>query len=172
MRKQILVSFVLACFILVLSPTTALADKACSFRGSWYGFLPTLQLDFMSTAHGLSGSRGTYTIEIPGFDPTLFGYYPDAVKISTLRGTWERINNQSIAFTVIGYAVDLYGQTQWIGKISGIDTFTEDCNSISISNTTEVFEPGDDPFQDSFVLAFPGAPHSAHRMRVDPPVTF
>jgi hypothetical protein len=127
-------------------------------------------LDFLGTAHGVSDKKGTYTLEIPGLNLGSFGF-TDVVKISTFRGTWERINKDSIEFTVVGYAVDVLGQTVVIGKISGTDTLAKDCNSITIKNTTELFGPLQDPFGGGPPLYsyFRGVDHSAARMRVDPP---
>jgi hypothetical protein len=157
--------------MILTAPAIALADKACSFQGSWYGYLPTLQLDFLLTVHGYSGPKGTVSLEIPGLNLALFGF-PNVVNIPTFRGTWERIDNQSVALTVVGYAINSSGQTEVIGKISSIDTFAEGCNSINIQNTNEFYAPDQDPFgdDDPEFGSFPAAPHSASRMRVDPPV--
>jgi len=168
-KRRLLVG--LGLMVILTVPAVTLADnRTCEFNGSWYGHLPTFQLDFVGTAHGVDSSAGTYSLEIPGLNLALFGF-PDAVKLSTFRGTWERIDRRSVAFTVVAYAVDSFGQTVVIGKISGIDTFTEDCGSITIKNTTELFGPGQDPFGGEMpdYSYFRGQDHSASRMRVDPP---
>ncbi|MCP4932990.1 MAG: hypothetical protein GY927_02020 [bacterium] len=161
--------------VILLAPQ-ALADKSggCNFQGSWFGVLPTSGKIFLSTAHGRSASTGTYSLEIPGFDATLGGFpgFEHAVKISTFRGTWERTGGNTFAFTLIAYAVDSDGITVGIGKVSGTDTLSEDCNSMYIENTTEVFYAGQDPFEDQPVFAIPPQPHWGYRMRVDPPYPF
>ena len=164
----------LCLFALLAAFDSANADgkSTCKLNGSWYGYLPTFQIDFVGTAHGSNPSGGTYVLEVPGLNPGLVGF-PDAVKASTFRGTWSKIDNWSVAFSVVGYAVDTAGQTVFIAKISGIDTFSKDCNSINIKNTIEFFAPGQDPFgveepAYGWIIA---APHSASRARVDPPRT-
>ncbi len=157
-------------------PGLAMADKACDFPGSWYGYLPSFNIDFIGTAHGaahgFTNAAGTYTLEVPGLDLTYIGF-PFPGKISTFRGTWERVDKRTIAFTFVGFGVDAFGQTVVIAKLSGIDTFSEDCNSITIQNTIELFAPGQDPFgeDDPAYGSFPAGIHSASRMRVDPPAT-
>lgn len=140
----------------------------CSILGSWYGYLPTYQIDALVTAHGASEKRGTYTLEVPGLNLALFGF-TDVTNMSSLRGTWERIDKRTFSVTVVGYAVDSFGHTLVIGKISDIDTISEDCNSINIQSATELFAPGQDPFGDEPPAYgwFFGAPHSISRMRVD-----
>ena len=85
---------------ILVAPGFALADNACQFHGSWFGHLPSSDIDILFTAHGVSSSKGIVTLELPGFDPTLGGLFGDAVKISTARGTWQRIDNQPVALTV------------------------------------------------------------------------
>ena len=175
-RQSIGRRWLLACLTIVAALVVSgltLADEEndsypkCDFRGSWYGYLPTLQLDFMSMITGTSASHGTYVLEVPGFELTALG----AVKTSSFRGTWERLDKNSIAFTLISYGVDTIGQTTVIVKISGIDTISNDCNTMSIENTNEIFSGVQDPFGNQapafgYVL---GGKHAASRMRVDPP---
>ena len=171
MKRRMLAG--LGVMALLVVPGLTLADdegddnRRCDFRGSWYGFLPTLQLDFITTLEGGSGSQGIYILEIPGFELTALG----AVKVSNFRGTWERMDKRSFAFTLLGYGVDANGQSTVIVKISGINNISRDCNTITIDNTNEIFSGDQDPFGDE-APAFGyirGGVHYASRMRVDPP---
>jgi hypothetical protein len=159
--------------LLTVAPA-ALADSkgdpgGCNFPGSWIGYGANGVAAWMSTAAGLTASSGTYTLDIPGFDATLTGMFPDAVTATTLRGTWVRTGGNTIAFTVVGLAVDAEGETVWIGKLSGTDTISDSCSSIHIRNTLEVFVAGQDPFNDSTPYVIPLPEHDGYRMRVDPP---
>lgn len=147
----------------------ALADdnRICDMRGSWYGYLETIQVHLMSTVHGAGLSKGSYVLEVPGLDASALG----AVKVSSFRGTWERIDNRSFAFTLVGYAVDVSGQTSVIVKISGTNVMATDCNTMVINNTNEFFSAAQDPFGDEQpAYGYERAlEHTASRMRVDPP---
>jgi len=171
--KTVLPSFVLVLAV-VLVGSPAYAEKQpedCKFQGSWFGFSADGSASWMSTAHGQSSSIGTYIVEYPGFD---FGWFwPTAAKGSTLRGAWERIDEDTFAFTVIGLALDLAGTTVGIVKLSGTDSLLEDCNTMLIENTVEVFGGSQDPFEedpDGGVIQLP--PHYGYRMKVDPPYPF
>lgn len=163
------IATILGLLAILVASGLALADKACQFHGSWFGHLDApLDIDWLSTAHSINNQQGTYAIDFPGLDPTLFGLFPNGARFSTFRGTWERRDNHSVAITVIGYSLDSQGKTAGILKISAVNTFSEDCNTMSITNTNEVYLPGQNPFEDVPFYWGPGAPHSGYRMRVDP----
>lgn len=172
-KRQVLLAAVgLLTALLMHNSALAASENVCKFNGSWYGFLPTTQNDFVGTAHGSSPSGGTYVLEVPGLIPALFGF-PDVVNWSSFRGTWNKIDKKSVAFTLVGYAVNASGGTEFIAKISGVDTFSEDCNLITINNSIEFFAPDQDPFgiDDPAYGWIIAAPHTASRIRVDPPRT-
>lgn len=150
------------------TPTSAAEQgnsQACSPVGSWFGYDPAGTAYWMSTFHG-SSSSGTYELDIPGVDVSPFFY--GAVRASTFRGTWTRTSGNTIAFTVIGYALDASGVVLGIAKLSGIDTLIDNCSTLSITNTLELYGPTVNPFESQgYPISL--ADHYGYRMRVTPP---
>jgi hypothetical protein len=152
--------------------------EGCKLHGSWFGYEPTIgDAYWMSTASGQSASAGTLVLEVPGFDITLTAgdpptaTFPDALKITDLRGTWERIDGNTFAFTVLGIVVDESGVTQYIAKLTGTDTLSDECNTMFIENTKlQIYLPQADPFADAPLIGpMPYPDHYGFRMKVDLP---
>ncbi len=141
--------------------------QGCSPLGSWFGFDATTNTaSWMSTFHGQTPSSGTYVLDIPGIQASQF--LPTTVRASTSRGTWQRTGGNTIAFTVISFALDAGGQTVGIAKLRGTETMMEKCNTLFITNTLALYAPNVNPFQSQ------GYPiqlldHHGYRMRLDPP---
>ncbi len=142
-------------------------DQGCSPVGSWFGFDATTNTAYwMSTFHGQTPSSGTYVLDIPGIDASQF--IATAARATTFRGTWQRTGGNRIAFTVISFALDEGGQTVGIAKLSGTDTLMENCNTLFIRNTLELYAPNVNPFQSQgYHIQLPD--HYGYRMRLDPP---
>jgi hypothetical protein len=155
-----------------MGAATAFAEKpqGCKVLGSWMGYDNVGDANWISMVMGQSSSKGTYILEAPGFDATLGGLYQDAVMGGTLRGVWKRTGPNTFAVTLIGLAVDSGGNTLYISKLSATDTFlAEDCNSMWIEGTLELFLPNQNPFdEEPFIGPFPLDPHWGYRMSVDP----
>lgn len=166
----------LVCLMFALGPTTVLAAKpkpeACQFQGSWIGYNES-GANWVSTADGQSSSAGTYRLESPGYDVTLGGMFSTATGRSVVRGMWERIDDYTFGVTVVGLVVDNLGNTLYILKLSGIDTLSMDCESMSVESTIEFFFGNQDPFDPAatpfYTLSSP--PHMGYRMRVDLPAS-
>ena len=146
-------------------PTTALAAKSegCLIQGSWIGYHGSSAY-WVSTASGQNAASGTYELEVPGY----LNQLPGAVRASAMRGNWERTGDYSFRVTTVGIAVDSTGSTLYIVKVSGDDTLSEDCNSMSINSSIEVFWGDQDPFEDDPFLVVPPVPHMGYRMSIDP----
>jgi hypothetical protein len=153
-------------------PGTAVAAPAqnCSYIGSWYGFIGGV-VEWTVNVQGLSQSSGTIDLEDIIFDPTLgLEMFEDAVRMSSIKGVWERTGGNTFSITGIGYAIDPTGAQVWLGKMSGYVTIVDDCNTESLDLTLEVFAPGQDPFAEAAIYGgFPLPVHEGYRMRVDPP---
>ena len=175
LRKLLLTCVTVVAVLALTTPDVSFAGpKGCKLQSSWLGFFPDEPENrWMSTADGQSANFGTIKLELPAFDMTLDGLFDTAKKKPlTLRGVWKRISGNTFAYTLIGFAIDENGHTVWIGKNSGYDTLTEDCNKLTVVSTLEVFYPDQDPFADAAILAVPIDVHTAYRMRVDPPFPF
>jgi hypothetical protein len=157
--------------VLFTAHTTGFAkdnnSAGCRFQGSWIGY-DAAGASWLSTAAGQSASSGTYALETPGFDVT-FGQSFPAAYASTFRGSWERLDGNTFGATLLAIAVDASGAPVYIAKLSGIDTLSKDCNSMSIVATVELFWGNEDPFEDVPFLVMELPPHGATRLSVDPP---
>ncbi len=130
-------------------------EKGCSNLGTWMTAIPATPFDetdpaqyppWISTDFGMSASSGTIvtdvprwpniTFNIPGTDVVLF---PTAVRMTELKGVWQRTSGNTLAFTQIGWAVDKDGNPQYVVRNSGTTTFTDDCNTEIVESTVEWF---------------------------------
>ena len=144
-------------------------NSGCTIQGSWMGIGGNVML---ANYDGQSGFSGTANVELPKFDPTLGGAFPNAVKNTSARGMWERTGGNTFAYTEIGYGLDATGNVLWIAKNSGIKTLTDDCNLMTVEGTFAVFSPEANPFEDAPLLCRQARPMNLYRMRVDPPCSF
>ena len=152
--------------------------EGCKLLGSWLGYsTSTGDAWWMSTASGQNAAGGTLVLEVPGFDVTLpagsppVPTFPNAIAGTDLRGTWVRTGSNSFAYTVLGIAVDEYGATQYISKLTGTETLIDECNTMFLENTAlQIFLPMMDPFTDSPIIGpIPFPDHYGYRMKVDLP---
>jgi hypothetical protein len=152
----------------------------CKVLGSWMGYytidpFPTGDAWWVSTITGQNAEHGISILDIPGFDPTItvdgVPTFPDAVKSSALRGVWERTGPYSYAYTLVGFTLDSNGGTQYISKLTGTETLSEDCNTMLLQNTyLQIYLPDADPFSDTPIIGplyFPD--HNGYRMKIDLP---
>lgn len=152
----------------------------CKILGSWIGYYtiepdPTGDAWWVSTVTGQNANNGVAILDIPGFDATLavdgVPTFPDVVQGTKLRGVWERTGSNTFAYTLIGFAVDAAGGTQYISKLTGTHTLSEDCNTMLLQDTYfQVYLPDADPFSDDPIIGPMYYPdHNAYRMMVDLP---
>ena len=173
MKRTFYCCLLIGVVFLAASALAAEQPKAgCSVQGSWMsadvnGFQSLL------TDIGESGSSGTQAVELFGAfaDPTLGGQFQGGVKISTLRGVWERTGGNTFAYTQIWYSLDAAENILWIGKNSGTKTLSEDCNLMEVDSTLEFFSPTENPFGGTPFFVEELDTLNYHRMRVDPPAT-
>jgi len=142
----------------------------CQLQGSWMGYDAAGKAYFVATHSGTTSKSGTSMLEVPGFDLTLGGMFSTATKVSVVRGVWEKTGNRTFGWTGVGLIVDSDGNTLYLLKVAAVNTFDSDCDTVLIvSNTTEMFMPFENPFEDTPFYIHYGNPHTAMRMKVDPP---
>ncbi len=166
--------FCLLIGVVFLAASALAADMpkgGCTLQGSWMS--TDVNFQSLGTDMGESASSGTMIVELFGAnaDPTLGGMFQNGVKISTLRGVWERTGGNTFAYTQVWYGLDAGENILWIGKNSGTETLSEDCNLLKVDSTFEIFYPEVNPFGGTPFFAEPLPTIYYHRMRVDPPAT-
>ncbi len=203
MRRVILLScFVLGLGVLVacggnrgdtlqgaanLAVPTALAQenggaKGCSIIGSWmtdpkqrFDPLPPNLADYnipwMATFNGESSHSGTMVTMVPLWPEEL----PPGVKVTDLRGNWERTGGNTFKFTQVGWGVNGSGDAVLVFRNSGTTTLSENCSVSRVESTMEALSPEAYPLPapgDGGVV-FPPAtipPMTARRIVIFPPV--
>lgn len=152
------------------------AGKGCSFQGTWFGVQnpeDARLTGWMVTVAGQSSNGGTNNLEYPGYDTTLGGAFPAAVRLSTLRGAWQRTGGNTFAYTMTGIAVDANNLPVWFGKLSGNITLSSDCATETITGKLDVFVPGmtgyESPFDGTPVVTAPLPTHYGRRVYLDLP---
>ena len=146
------------------------AGKGCSLQGTWFGVAgleDSTLTGWMVTVTGKSENKGTNNLDFPTFDPTLSGNFDQAVRLSSLRGNWERTGGNTFDYTFMGIAVDEFNLPVWIGKVSGQITLSADCNRETITAAMEVFLPSMNPFDGDPLFPLPLPIHYGHRASVD-----
>src|SRR5512144_2750922 len=129
MKKLIVVAcLALGAGILVTVAQDAAAENGCSPIGTW-ATDPDVELDelnneppaWIGTITGPSSSSGTVVTDVPHWPNLTFidpatgePAFPSAVRISALRGVWERTGGNTFAFTQIGWAVDAEGDSVYV----------------------------------------------------------
>ena len=152
------------------------AGKGCSFQGTWFGVQSPEDArltGWMVTVAGQSSNGGTNNLEYPGYDTTLGGAFPAAVRLSTLRGAWQRTGGNTFAYTMTGIAVDANNLPVWFGKLTGNITLSSDCATETITGRLDVFVPGmtgyESPFDGTPVVTAPLPEHYGRRVYLDLP---
>jgi hypothetical protein len=171
--KKVVPTFVFIIILSMVASTMVLAGRhrICKLHGSWIGYDDSGSY-WLATYHGKTAFSGTSDLDFPLFEPTLGGLFPEAVKVSSARGVWERTGVNTFAYTLILFGIDGNGAVSWILKNSGDKTLTENCSLMSIKSSIEVFLPDVDPFDGEPIICIPPPPEPTSwevRMRVDPP---
>jgi hypothetical protein len=161
-----------AVILLFMVPVPAAAgkDEGCKLNGSWIGYTDSGAW-WMASPTGQNAANGINVLDVPGFDFTLEGAFPDVVNSSKLRGVWERTGGNTFAYTVIGFTVDGNGDAQYISKLTGTETILEGCDVMFLEHTTlQIYAPDADPFSDDPILdPMYFEDHYGFRMHVDLP---
>lgn len=149
---------VLACVLMlgIAIPGAAIAGDArngCSLLGSWFG-VDNLEdktlTGWMVTVTGKSEKRGTNNFAYPNFDPTFFGYFPTAVRLSSSVGAWQRTGGNTFEYSFIGLALDAANQLVGISKSSGEISLSDNCNAETLTAIVHLYDPANSPFTDEW----------------------
>jgi hypothetical protein len=138
----------------------------CKLLGSWIGYDDNGSAWWMSTADGQNASRGTLNLEVPG--SKLF--FDGAFSVSELRGSWVKTGKNTYDWTVVGFPYLEDTTTMVLVKLSGIDTVSENCNSLYVTEVVmELFAPNADINVDAPFLSSDFPDHAGQRILVNLP---
>lgn len=158
----------------------AQGSMGCSNIGTWATAPGPIESEFvnpawMNTTTGQSSSSGTLVTDVPHWPNITFmplppetgePAFPNAVRMTTLRGVWQRTGGNTFVFTQIGWALDAKGDAVYVVRNSGRGILTGDCNSETIKSSLEFFLPDGTPI---FTEVIPDM--VAHRVTLTPPIT-
>jgi len=162
MQRVRLVTLI-ACALLMVAANLQAADPLqgealkrgmCALPGSWVGEVDIGARFFAQ--YNLEGwARGSVTIEWIMVDPTLFGYFPEAVRATQGAGVWRMENWYTYSYTWIAYGLDENGMPVYAIKTSGMGTI-RDCHSTDFDWVMEVFPTPLDPLLDDTPVCLAG----------------
>jgi hypothetical protein len=176
--RRVLFSSIMLCMAI---PGLAIADggpKAgdgpnnCSFQGTWFGVISPEILTltgWVVTVEGKSHDSGTNNLEYPTFNPTLpdasgVPTFPAAVRISTLRGAWERTGRNTFAYSFMGFGLDSANAPVYIAKVNGTIELSGDCGTEAITASMSVYYPANvSPFDGAPLFTIPLPKHYGYR---------
>jgi hypothetical protein len=127
----------------------------CSMVGTWQGEGPQGGIWFTVYTPGRNAINGQVTGESVLFDPTLGGFFPDAVRVTNPVGVWKKTGWRRYQFTTRAYGLDQYGEVIYTWRVSG-ETELVDCEHGDSTFVTELWLAGDDISTDPPFLCFPG----------------
>lgn len=127
----------------------------CTVEGSWIASVDIGAVFFVSYSRGATGTGGAMAIEWIGFDPTLFGSFPDAVRTSQAIGAWRQTAAFEYRYTWIVYGFNALGVPLYSVRGSGTGSFPG-CNAIVFDYVLEVFPYPLDPLVDDPVDCLSG----------------
>ena len=157
------------------------AEKTCQFLGTWFGIASPenpMLAGWVVSVTGQNSSHGTNNLEYPTFDPKLgfldpaiveFYGFDEAVRVSTLRGVWQRTGGRTFTYSFMGMAVNENNVPVWIGRVSGDIELSEDCTTEHITAWMDVYLPSVSPFTGAAALSFPLPPHYGMRYALGTP---
>jgi len=151
-EKEMARQWVVACGIVLValcaSPVLAGGPGAggsnnCSNVGTWLGLGDTGFTWMNTITPGANATVGQLDIEWVLIDPTLFGFFPDAVRVTNATGVWEKVNRQTYMVTWMAWGFDVNGFPLYVGRLSGTDTMVG-CDELDVGYVLEIFLPGQD----------------------------
>lgn len=180
--RRLLFGVVALCLVV---PTLALASGApqggpsarfCKFPGTWFGVTSPTDLTltgWVVTVVGESPFAGTNNLEYPVFDPRipvldpktgafLYYVYPDANRVSTLRGIWERTGLNTFAYSFMGWGLQGLNPL-YIVKVNGTIELSYDCRTEKITGAMSVYGPTVSPIKGEPLFTTPLPEHYGYR---------
>ena len=131
------------------------ARRPCTVEGSWLASVDIGAVFFVDYGHGATRTSGGMAIEWIGFDPTLFGNFPTAVRVTQAMGAWHQVNAAEYLYTWIFYGFDASGTPLYSVRGSGTGIFSG-CDVIVFDYVLEVFPYPLDPLVDDPVSCLSG----------------
>jgi hypothetical protein len=162
MRKQLVVMGLGAAFLALIafadSPPEvpeAQAASECGIVGTWFGVGDSGTAWMDVATPGVSPTSGQFEMEWVSLDPTLGGYFPDAVRATRAGGVWRQLSVRTFRYTWIAYGLALDGSLVYTVRVSGTKT-RRSCNRLDVSYVLELWLPEQTVSEDPPFFCMPG----------------
>jgi len=155
LRSGIVLAAIFAVAVFASSGSVMAASKNCSVLGTWHGVVNSGATYMVTITRGQSATVGQFVAEWVLWDPTLEGYFTDAVRTTNPMGVWEKVNGNTSKWTWIAYGLDGIGQPLYTIRASGISSMVN-CDELHLTYVTEVFLPSQDISKDTPIAVFCG----------------
>jgi hypothetical protein len=133
----------------------------CSRVGTWQG-VSDLGFTWMAVkSPGRNAINGQLTLEWSYFDPTLFGNFADAIRITNAYGVWKKVGHDLYQFTWMAYGINQNGGVVYTMRASG-EAESVDCDNADITYMLKVWvgvydiSEDEDPYPPDSVVTIPG----------------
>jgi hypothetical protein len=166
--KQLVAIALGMCALGLTMPANANGSKGCILQGSFMGVNLAGTPVFTGVYVPLTAGTGIIDVSFVGFDLTLGGWFPDAVRDTGIRGTWVRTGGHTFAATGISIVADAAGATQYSVKLTVEYTMSDDCNQLQPSGTAGIYTADMNPLTDAPLLEISPPPEVAYRITPPP----
>ena len=110
------------------------------------------------------GHRYAQQYELLNLDPTLWGMFPAAVRLTVFAGEIERISLRDLEWQSVAHALDAANGIVYTLLMRGTAT-QSGCNRAAFTGTFAVYAPGQDPYTEEPAYGcYPMSPATSTRM--------
>jgi hypothetical protein len=155
MRKLLLIVALGA----ALCPAAGLAQsvgfRECGIIGTWYGVGDSGTTWWATVTPGSTMIAGQFNMEWVLLEPTLGGFFPDAVRVTGASGVWKQLRHNTYEYTWVAHGLDASGAVVYTARVSGLHTRV-DCNHMNINYALELWYGFPDISTEPASFCFPG----------------
>jgi len=149
------ISLAAALAVVMFGVPAMAASNECGRVGTWHGMGDTGFTWMAVDSPGQDATNGQITLEWVMIDPTLGGFFTDAVRVTNGLGVWKKVNQHMYQYTWIAYGLAADGSLVFTGRASGTASMV-DCDHIDLTYVVEFWLPGDDISTDPPFFCAPG----------------
>jgi hypothetical protein len=124
--------------------------------GTWQGENSQGGAWFTVYTPGQNAFNGQVTGEFVLIDPTINGFFPEAVRVTNPVGVWKKVGWRRYQYTTRAYGLDQYGDVVYTWRISGESELLDCDHAESTYSVIELWYGDADVSTEPPDLCFPG----------------
>lgn len=117
--------------------------STCGRVGTWFGLGDSGFSWIATDTPGPNATVGQLALEWTVIDPTLGGWFQNAVRTTNAVGVWAKVNRRLYELTWVAYGLDANGLPVYVARASGTAELA-DCDNVDIIYVLEIFDPTQD----------------------------